>query len=142
MSAINKYRPYKDVDGNGVIIVTPFDIVDPNDQTNIMFMNISGMFNGKGLPPVDPQKSVTFDFRNVVGKSLTQGDLDFIIDHIEKLYTNEINSLCLRDIPELSYNGLAGMDVRQEGSIQWDRSDFDKIIAHLRMVYDGTLTKQ
>lgn len=138
----DKYYPYKDLDKNGVIIVTDFTTLESVDLTEVLFFNISGMFNGKGLPEPDPDKSVTFDMNNKVGKPLIPEDLDFVINHIEQLYKGEINSLCLRSVPGLSYDSIAGFDVIKEGAIQWECSDFDKIIGHLRMLYDSILTKQ
>lgn len=142
MSTLNKYAPYNDIDKNGVIIVTPFDVVTSRDPAEMIFFNISDHYTDKGLPDVDPDKSITFDFQNLTGKSFTVEDMDFIVSHFDKLYTGEIHSLCLRNTPQLSYSVLAGFDITEEGALQWERADFEKIIAHLRMLYDGNLTKQ
>lgn len=138
----NKYYPYKDIDGNGVIIITDFTVVSDSDPTEMIFMNISRFFNGKGLRDAHPDLSVTFDFNNKTGKHLDPESMEFIVSQIEKLYSNEIDSLCLRNTPQLSYEIMAGFSIKGQGAIQWDRSEFDKIIAHLRMLYDSTLPKQ
>ena len=138
----NKYYPFNDIDKNGVIIITRFDVVKDDDPTEMIFFNISRLFNGKGLRDADPDFSVSYDFRNKVGKLLDVPSMDNLIKDIERLYTNELDSLCLRNTPQLSYDILAGRSVKGEGAIQWERADFDKIIAHLRMLYDSTLTKQ
>lgn len=138
----DKYHPYKDIDKNGVIIVTDFTAMEAITQSELLFVNISDHFTEKGLPPVDPDKAVTIDFQNRFGKALTPEDLNFVVEQIDKLYDNEIYSLMLSNVPNMTYNSLAGFDVSKEGSIQWERSDFEKIIAHIRMLYDSTLTKQ
>jgi hypothetical protein len=137
----NKYYPYKDLDKNGTVIITPFNIAK-NVPGEIMMFNISGYFNGKGLPKTTPERSVTFDFQNLTGKHLRQEDLEFIVGNIEKLYANEISSIRLCNIPKMSYFILAGRGVKGVGAIQWERKEIDKLIAHLHMLYNGGLTKQ
>lgn len=139
----NKYAPFIDVDKNGAIIITPFSTLagklDPNEM---MFINISGQFNGKGLSQSDPDRHVSFDFQNKVGKSLSSYDIHVILTYIDHLYSNVIDSLCLRNLPQMNYSILAGTDVSNEGAVQWDRKDFIKLSNHIKLLYQSSVPLQ
>lgn len=135
-----KYHPFKDVDKNGVIIISPFELIG-YDETKIVLMNISGQFNGKGLADPDPERIRKFNFHNRTS-DLIPKSLDKIIAAVESLYTNEIDSLSFENLPGITYETLAGYSVKDEGSVQWERSDLNKLIGRIRMLYDSKLTRQ
>lgn len=131
-----KYRPFVDIDNNGVIILTLFDVVG-HETDQIVFINVSRQFNGLGLREAHPDLNIVIDFQNKLDKDLHPDSLNKVLGYIEKLYTNEIDSLALRNLPAMDYDTLADCSTKEHVAIQWDRKDLDKLAAHIRMLYDS-----
>jgi hypothetical protein len=139
----NPYHPFIDIDHNGVIIVSAFALMERTDD-GLMFVNLSREFDGTGLTlKVVPERTIVHDFNTPPFQQRVDPEiLDVVIRDVERLYTNEIDSLFLRNLPMMDYNQLAGMNVMGEACVQWERKDLDKLIAHIRMLYDNTLKMQ
>jgi hypothetical protein len=137
----NKYHPFIDVDGNGSIIITALKLI-PQNEKSLIFTNISGMFNDKGFAEPDDASVITYDFNEAkifVGN--LAGYADMAINDIERLYRNEIDSLGLRNLPNLTYDDLSDEPIDYNvAAIQWQRSDFDKIIAYITLTYKNNVS--
>jgi len=139
----NPYDPFIDLDGNGMIIITPMDQKE-FAPSELVFMNISRQFQGLELRDAEdhPDKHVKYDFNNTMDAALSAESLQRVIDNIEKLYRNEIDVLGLWNLPGVTYETLAGQTLPEDlGAVQWDRKDFDKLIGLIRMFYDKTITR-
>lgn len=138
------YTPFRDLDKNGVIIVTLSESVIKDPNTIVLF-NISGQFNGKGLRDVEnhPELTVKFDFQNNTNDLLAPKSVAHVLNQIDRLYTNEIDALWIKNLPQMNYEVMAGEPLPDDAEVyQWDRNDLNRLAAHIRMLYDPTLTRQ
>jgi hypothetical protein len=133
----NKYQPFNDVDGNGTIIITPLDLMKEKRLDDQLYLNnISGAFNGKGLADTtDAERSVRINLRNMVG-SISSAQIETIVGAINDLYSNKIDCLSIENLPGLTYQDLCPVPLDQvDGALQWERTDLDGIISHIRLLY-------
>lgn len=139
--AEDPYAPFINIDKNGVIIVTLLEEIEQLDN-EMWFFNLTGEFNGAGLREPDPKRLVKFDFQNKKAQALRPHSIKNVLLQIERLYINEIDTLCLQNLPGMNYSVLAGCEITAEmGMLQWSRSDLDKLAGFIRMMYDPSLTK-